>query len=676
MLPVFSLDDENFDTILNKAIDSIGKYQKEWTNYNPSDSGIVLLELFSWLQEMQRFYLEQNGMENEALYLELLGVEPTKRSPSEIVVQLLEPEPVKIHKNTGFYTEDFCFEPERAIWFDGEKIQDCYVQKADGKLLWRASSEDIRFGKWMFGEKPQTGDCFFIGFDRPVRENQVHALYWILEEPKGEKRNPFIAGEDPHFSDYRLEYWDGDAWNECTVLTDETHGFLQSGFIYWQAATGLHEVENKYWLRIRLTFCEFDLPPRIKGIETQRVRLLQKETIAASMYLTLPEEEDGIYHIDLQDYFEPSEEVELFVCRGGIYERQELLFLENDKLEFQYKKKRKGKIEVLLTIRQKTDRTVSWEATGFPYQVIDLQDSNIIGSRLQVLVEREDAPGTYRLWKQVSHFWKAGSYEECYCFQEKEGVLLFGDGEHGKIPEGRILLIDCVRTFGADGRIKEGENLKWKNGTVFNPQAAVSGTQPESSRECLLSVTKRERNIQRAITNEDYEVLVKQTPGLLIHRVKAISDEQDKNSITIIIETGMNKQHSLSPVYQQQVLKWLEKKRMIGTHIRLQPPVYIPIQVFAELEVHKGFSQAEAWVRNEIKDFFQIHMKSFGATFQYSQLYGTIDRIRCVAAIRNLTVTAQGKDILYQKNKNFLLPKQGLAVLDEVSIQWVRSSRS
>ena len=88
----------------------------------------------------------------------------------------------------------------------------------------------------------------------------------------------------------------------------------------------------------------------------------------------------------------------------------------------------------------------------------------------------------------------------------------------------------------------------------------MSGTQPESSRECLLSVTKRERNIQRAITNEDYEVLVKQTPGLLIHRVKAISDEQDKNSITIIIETGMNKQHSLSPVYQQQVLKWLEKK--------------------------------------------------------------------------------------------------------------------
>ena len=43
MLPVFSLDDESFDTILNKAIDSIGKYQKEWTDYNPSDSGIVFL---------------------------------------------------------------------------------------------------------------------------------------------------------------------------------------------------------------------------------------------------------------------------------------------------------------------------------------------------------------------------------------------------------------------------------------------------------------------------------------------------------------------------------------------------------------------------------------------------------------------------------------------------------
>lgn len=675
MLPMFSLDDEDFDTILNKAVGSIAKYQKEWTNYNPSDGGIVLLELLSWLQEMQRFYMDQNEMENEVLYLELLGIEPKKRTPSEVLVHLNGNEPAQVYVDTVFFTETFRFEPETSLLLEGETIKVCYTQKQDGSLLQRSSPGQFHFGVWMFGEEPMAGDCFYLGLDRPIQKNHLHSLYWKLEEPEGQKRNPFSREETPLFSLYFMEYWNGYEWMQCTVQKDETAGFLQSGFMYWMADGDMGIVEEMYWLRIRLTFCEYDLPPRILDINSQYLKLLQRETIAASVTLTLPAEEEGAYHIDLREYFDSTGEAELFIKKDDYYEKIEFRFHENGILEFQYEQINRTPIEVLLTVRHSGEQPVSWEATGFPNQVIDLRDSKVMGSRLQVLVEREDYPGTYHLWKPVSHFWKADSMEECYCFQEKEGLLLFGDGEHGKIPEGRILLIDCVTTHGTEGRIKERETLHWKHGQAINPSAAIGGTLPESRRECLEAFRLENKELHRAVTNEDYENLVKQTPGLFIKRVKAISDEQEENSITLIVEAGAEDTSSLNPTYRQQIFRWLEQKRMLGTRIKLKTPIYIPIQVSLEIEMQKGFTQAENWIQKAVEDYFHAHMDSFGATFHYSHLYGIIDGLECVAAIKNLTVTAQGKGILYQKNKNFLLPKESLAALEEVSIQWIRGVR-
>lgn len=674
MLPMFSLDDEDFDTILNKAVGSIAKYQQEWTNYNPSDGGIVLLELLAWMQEMQRFYLDQNGMENEALYLELLGLEPQKRTPSELLVHLSGNEPTQIYADTGFYTENFRFEPEMPLTLEGEKIQVCYTQKQDGSLLQQSSPEYLHFGVWMFGEEPAAGDCFYLGLDRPIQKNRIHSLYWKLEEPKGQKRNPLPKESEPLFSRYLLEYWNGAEWKECIVQKDETAGFLQSGFMYWMADGDMEIVEEMYWLRVRLTSCEYDLPPRILDINSQYLKLLQKETIAASVTLTLPVEEAGVYQINLREYFDAIGEAELFIKKEEYYEKQESRFYENSILEFQYEQINRTPIEVLITVRHTGDQLVSWEATGFPDQVIDLRDSKVMGKSLQVLVEQEDHPGTYRLWKPVSHFWKADSMEECYCFQEKEGLLLFGDGEHGKIPEGRILLIDCVATYGAEGRIKEREKLYWRNGQAINPAAAVGGTQPESRKECLETFVEHKKEMHRAVTNEDYEILVKQTPGLFIKRVRAISDEQDENCITLITEAGVGNPRYLNPTYRQHIFQWLEQKRMLGTRIKLKPPIYIPIQVMLEIEIQKGFSQAEDWIRRVVEDYFLVHMDSFGATFNYSHMYGTIDGLECVAAIKNLTVTAQGKGIHYQNNRNFLLPMDSLAALEEVNIQWVRGN--
>lgn len=47
-----NLDDKTFEQLMEEARAVIPRYSREWTNFNPSDPGITLLELFAWINEM------------------------------------------------------------------------------------------------------------------------------------------------------------------------------------------------------------------------------------------------------------------------------------------------------------------------------------------------------------------------------------------------------------------------------------------------------------------------------------------------------------------------------------------------------------------------------------------------------------------------------------------------
>lgn len=73
-LPLPNLDDRTFDDLMKEARSLIPVYNKEWTNYNPSDPGITLLELFSWLSEISIYRANKVQEENYRKFLELLGI--------------------------------------------------------------------------------------------------------------------------------------------------------------------------------------------------------------------------------------------------------------------------------------------------------------------------------------------------------------------------------------------------------------------------------------------------------------------------------------------------------------------------------------------------------------------------------------------------------------------------
>jgi hypothetical protein len=74
MIPPPKLDDRTFHDIVEEAISMIPRYAPEWTNHNPSDPGITLIELAAWMTDQLIYRLNQVPDKNYVAFLNLLGI--------------------------------------------------------------------------------------------------------------------------------------------------------------------------------------------------------------------------------------------------------------------------------------------------------------------------------------------------------------------------------------------------------------------------------------------------------------------------------------------------------------------------------------------------------------------------------------------------------------------------
>jgi hypothetical protein len=79
-LKIPNLDDRNYSDLVAEAIAMIHRYAPSWTNYNPSDPGITLVELLAYFTEMLLYRLDRIGLDNKINFLRLLlGSDGTDR---------------------------------------------------------------------------------------------------------------------------------------------------------------------------------------------------------------------------------------------------------------------------------------------------------------------------------------------------------------------------------------------------------------------------------------------------------------------------------------------------------------------------------------------------------------------------------------------------------------------
>lgn len=71
-IPLPNLDDRTYADLVEEAQSLIPIECPEWTDRNPSDTGIVLIELLAWLTEMTLYQVNQVGNSNYQTFLNLL----------------------------------------------------------------------------------------------------------------------------------------------------------------------------------------------------------------------------------------------------------------------------------------------------------------------------------------------------------------------------------------------------------------------------------------------------------------------------------------------------------------------------------------------------------------------------------------------------------------------------
>src|SRR5256885_9981819 len=68
------IDDRRFDALRGEALELAAAHVPEWTNFNRSDPGVTLVEVFAFLTENLLYRANQIPERNRKKFLQLLGI--------------------------------------------------------------------------------------------------------------------------------------------------------------------------------------------------------------------------------------------------------------------------------------------------------------------------------------------------------------------------------------------------------------------------------------------------------------------------------------------------------------------------------------------------------------------------------------------------------------------------
>jgi predicted phage baseplate assembly protein len=108
-----NLDDRTWQDLVNEAVALIPTYAPQWTDYNSSDLGITLIELFAWLVEGLTYRLNRVPDKNYIAFLNLLGITREPAIPAQVFLTFTAqppaagqvPTPIPVPKGTQAQTQ-------------------------------------------------------------------------------------------------------------------------------------------------------------------------------------------------------------------------------------------------------------------------------------------------------------------------------------------------------------------------------------------------------------------------------------------------------------------------------------------------------------------------------------------------------------------------------------------
>jgi predicted phage baseplate assembly protein len=618
-LPTSRLDDRTFDDLMEECLLRIPRYCPEWTDHNLSDPGITLVELFSWLTDQMLMRFNQVPRKNYVAFLELLGIRLQPPTPAQSCLTFYLSTPLQedyvIPKGTEVATERT--EDQEAIIFSTD--QDLVIgQPKINHFLSAPEATHIpqslrdQTGQWhsqdqclsathefmLFPQQPQPGNCFYIVLDAEAPlDGNVLTLNFT-----GAQGAP--TGINPNHPPRRWEVWDGETWIEAlrSEADDTTNGFS------FQERSGESDRSEQHG-NVMLHLPESCPVFSFAAFRGRWIRcVLTEPTLHQPAYSNSPR----IKTFSLQ-------------AIGGSVQASQSICVEEERLGM---------------------------SNGKPGQCFLVETAPILDRRdgEQLMVFPPGQPP--EIWEEVADFAESEPGDRHYVVDSLEGSIQFGplirepqtlkrrtqahspqhsvlakvqspgqdlhdqimEYQYGAIPPRGAEIMFSYRTGGGkQGNVQVG-TLNFLKTTipyvdrVTNHEAAVNGADAESLEQAVLRAPNMLRSHDRAVTAADFEALTLRGSGGAIARSRCLqlSANQPAGSVSVLVVPQVNtnlinigqgiapENFYLNPVLRDQVMHYLDERRLLGTQVQLQQPDYTGVSVQAEVTLEHAYHNPSA----------------------------------------------------------------------------------
>lgn len=566
-LPEPILDDLRFQSdLVDEARRRIIRYCPEWTEYNLSDPGITLVELFAWMTEMITYRMNLVPEKNRVKFMEMMGIslKPATSARTELTFRLTTVLPINpdddttvlVPKGTEVSTRPAGQEAEVIFTTDQELIV------VPPRLVQVRRDADFnknyqpRLGVEVFHAfghpRPKDGDTFYLGFDES-RDISGHILR--LDFTAEETQATGVRRSDPPW------VWEAsvgnDQWLEVPVSSRpgerDTTGGLNNPegslvlYLPLNARPDVVHGRTAYWVRCRL---EQRRPEQ--GMYSQSPRVLDVRAFAIGA--TTP-------------------------ATHATIEYEEML----------------------------------GRSSGEPGQTFQLEHRPVLALDEDEYVEVEemrDGELVFVPWEYVEEFSNSTRYDRHFSLDTAAGTVEFGpsvrqrDGsmrQYGRVPEPhRNVRIRKYRHGGGGaGNVPANRINQMRSAIpyileVTNLKRAEGGRDQENLEEATFRARREIRSQERAVTAEDYQDLV-MGASRSVARVKCRAPGGDPNVPPGMIELlivpavyesvrqGDLAQLALTPELMKTVEQHVDKYRLLTTTLRVREPTYLGVQVVAEI---------------------------------------------------------------------------------------------
>ncbi len=701
-VPLPNLDDRRFTDLVDEALSRIPVLAPTWTDFNESDPGITLLELFAWITESDLYRLNRIPDLHRRAFLALVGVRLQAAVPAFAAVQFrvkvgpglalpagTQLDATLLHGGPGKFR---LVEPLTVL---ASVLS--IVQVHSG-----GSSRDVT-GSWtrrdpvaLFGLDPKPGDALYLTFQGDLFSGDQLSLYFelagvkasraerqrILDEvlsriaacPPTRSCSPDTAPPVPHSLPPHHSVvlaWDllnGPATWVPLAAADDTRSLTLSGSVRL-TLPNLRFAQPVNIIRCRIVAGAFDTAPLASAILDNAAPAEQCTPLWETWPILA-----GVLPAGTPSAHGQPAPLGLALDAAG-----QLTALDFDPPAG-------SAFTTTVLADQPPGATAAGSltleavraaiGTGAPNQLYPLLATELCGDPVSISTLED---GKVQRWAEVHTFVDSGPADPHFLLDPASAQVLFGDGQNGRVvPNGVPILAVASTTTGSLGNASPGTINALDPGphnaatfhlasaiaqleSIANPDPARDGADPETlehaeGRAALL-VTQPER----AVTLADCEALALTVPGTMVYRAAAIANHipglacyAAPGVLTVVIVPSLPLGRPVpSAGLLGVVSSYLTRRSVLGTRIVVTGPLYLEVSVNASIAAVTGQKKSalQAAVLAALTLFLDPLQGGpdgtgwpLGRAVYVSEVLDVIAAVEGVDHVISLTLTATGCD--------------------------------